>query len=397
MPSADSLRCQLQSARKSILFMETEHAKTLRGLHDEIKSLQKRCTDLTFQLTMKEDEAYSDDVRARIEMLELDAQNSSAEKVSLMQQLESKERLIFDTEQKAKSQEIAYKNDVKEKGHQLVTLAGELDQRATTIAYMSSQLHQAHSKIQFMQQQQLQLVKSSIPTVVSSSSQKEPATERPTASVLKPKPPPSRSLDSQQQAASSRLTSARQRRVHSGGATRAYVDLSDALTSEGNLRRHHSRRPLSSSSESQADPLRAATAVPDPAPFLEHRTSSGGVLERRRTSSRLRHKHATATPLQTVLPPIMRHNKALRPNDTGATAQNETGDVYEVEPGAAAALGDSPPFSEASKRVPHRHRRMKGAAPLTYNVPEMCTTTTAASVKQQQRHHSVKREGLHKT
>ena len=55
----------------------------------------------------------TDDVRARIEMLELDAQNSSAEKVSLMQQLESKERLIFDTEQKAKSQEIAYKNDVK--------------------------------------------------------------------------------------------------------------------------------------------------------------------------------------------------------------------------------------------------------------------------------------------
>ena len=41
--SVDALKSQLQSARKALLFMETEHAKTLHGLHDEIKSLQKRC------------------------------------------------------------------------------------------------------------------------------------------------------------------------------------------------------------------------------------------------------------------------------------------------------------------------------------------------------------------
>ena len=38
------LKTQLQSARNSLLFMETEHAKTLKGLHSEIQHLQKKCS-----------------------------------------------------------------------------------------------------------------------------------------------------------------------------------------------------------------------------------------------------------------------------------------------------------------------------------------------------------------
>ena len=44
----ETIKSQLQSARKNILFMETEHAKTLHGLHNEIKSLQSKCNGKFF-------------------------------------------------------------------------------------------------------------------------------------------------------------------------------------------------------------------------------------------------------------------------------------------------------------------------------------------------------------
>ena len=40
------LKNQLQSAKKSLVFLETQHAKTLNGLHDEINVLQKRCNGM---------------------------------------------------------------------------------------------------------------------------------------------------------------------------------------------------------------------------------------------------------------------------------------------------------------------------------------------------------------
>lgn len=46
----ETLKSQLQSARKNILFMETEHAKTLHGLHNEIKSLQSKCNGKFFDV-----------------------------------------------------------------------------------------------------------------------------------------------------------------------------------------------------------------------------------------------------------------------------------------------------------------------------------------------------------
>jgi len=48
--SVSQLEMQLQSARKSILFMETQHANTLRGLHQEIQQLQKKCSGKPFSL-----------------------------------------------------------------------------------------------------------------------------------------------------------------------------------------------------------------------------------------------------------------------------------------------------------------------------------------------------------
>ncbi|KPP64405.1 hypothetical protein Z043_117252, partial [Scleropages formosus] len=48
-----SLENQLQSAQKNLLFLQQDHANTLKGLHSEIRRLQQHCTDLTYELIVK--------------------------------------------------------------------------------------------------------------------------------------------------------------------------------------------------------------------------------------------------------------------------------------------------------------------------------------------------------
>ena len=55
---------QLDSARADCQFLASSHAETLRGLHDEISSLQRSNRQLQFQLTFESD---SDD---RVKQLE---------------------------------------------------------------------------------------------------------------------------------------------------------------------------------------------------------------------------------------------------------------------------------------------------------------------------------------
>jgi len=142
----ETLKSQLQSARKNILFMETEHAKTLHGLHNEIKSLQSKCNDLTLKLVLKEDESVID-YKKKIKNLQIEAARSADEKVSYIQNIEEKDKRILELEGKVKSLDFIHQKNLKAKMHQVTTLAGELDIRATTIAYLTTQLHHAHSKL----------------------------------------------------------------------------------------------------------------------------------------------------------------------------------------------------------------------------------------------------------
>lgn len=54
--AATNLENQLHSAQKNVLFLQREHASTLKGLHAEIRRLQQHCTDLTYELTLKSSE-----------------------------------------------------------------------------------------------------------------------------------------------------------------------------------------------------------------------------------------------------------------------------------------------------------------------------------------------------
>uniref|UniRef100_H2ZNC2 CCDC92/74 N-terminal domain-containing protein n=1 Tax=Ciona savignyi TaxID=51511 RepID=H2ZNC2_CIOSA len=154
-PFVETLKTQLQSSRKSILFMESEHAATLRGLHKEIQQLQKKCSGLTFELAMGNGINDSVPDKSREEQLERDVNKLMQEKIKLVQEVEQRDKQYVELEEHARAQERMYLNELKAKNHRITSLVNELDARSNTVAYVTTQLHQARSKLHSIQQQQL--------------------------------------------------------------------------------------------------------------------------------------------------------------------------------------------------------------------------------------------------
>ncbi|XP_014388833.1 PREDICTED: coiled-coil domain-containing protein 92 [Myotis brandtii] len=122
--AATNLENQLQSAQKNLLFLQREHAGTLKGLHAEIRrlhDLQRRCEDLEAQLRAKEQEHEE-----------------------LLRELEQRNAAIAVLETTVREREKRYLEELKLKSHKLNMLSGELEQRAGTIAYLTAQLHATH-------------------------------------------------------------------------------------------------------------------------------------------------------------------------------------------------------------------------------------------------------------
>ncbi|XP_077571118.1 coiled-coil domain-containing protein 92 isoform X1 [Stigmatopora nigra] len=154
MASANvSLENQLQSAQKNLLFLQQDHANTLKGLHAEIRRLQQQCTDLTYELTVRSsDNSDSGESRCRelqrkCEELEAELKKKEEENTELLRDLEQKNAMIFVLENTIKEREKKYLEELKMKSHKLAVLSGELEQRASTIAYLTSQLHATKKKL----------------------------------------------------------------------------------------------------------------------------------------------------------------------------------------------------------------------------------------------------------
>merc|ERR1712168_38459 len=77
---------QLDSARADCQFLASSHAETLRGLHDEISSLQRSNRQLQFQLTFQSD---SDD---RVKQLEATIDQSQLANTKCQSQLDEQRR-----------------------------------------------------------------------------------------------------------------------------------------------------------------------------------------------------------------------------------------------------------------------------------------------------------------
>lgn len=88
------------------------------------KELQRRCEELEAQLKVKEEE-----------------------NTELLRDLEQKNAMISVLENTIKEREKKYMEELKMKSHKLAVLSGELEQRASTIAYLTSQLHATKKKL----------------------------------------------------------------------------------------------------------------------------------------------------------------------------------------------------------------------------------------------------------
>lgn len=151
--AATNLENQLHSAQKNLLFLQREHASTLKGLHAEIRRLQQHCTDLTYELTLKSFELTGDgssrttELKRRCEELEAQLKAKEEENRKLLQELEQKNAAIAVLENTVREREKKYLEELKVKSHKLSMLSGELEQRASTVAYLTSQLHAAKKKL----------------------------------------------------------------------------------------------------------------------------------------------------------------------------------------------------------------------------------------------------------
>ncbi|XP_074061514.1 coiled-coil domain-containing protein 92 isoform X2 [Macrotis lagotis] len=151
--AASNLENQLHSAQKNLLFLQREHANTLKGLHAEIRRLQQHCTDLTYELTLKNSDQTGEagprggELKRRCEALEAELRDKEAEKQALLRELEQKEALVAVLEATVKERERKYLEELKLKSHKLSVLSAELEQRAATIAYLTAQLHAAKKKL----------------------------------------------------------------------------------------------------------------------------------------------------------------------------------------------------------------------------------------------------------
>jgi len=388
--SVDALKSQLQSARKAMLFMETEHAKTLHGLHSEIKSLQKKCNELAFQIVVQEDEAYIAEAKTSIETLIEDAASSAEEKVALIQQLEEKDKRILDLEHNYKTREMSYMNEIKAKNYKVTSLTKELDLRATTIAYLTTQLHQAHSKLQIIKenektlQPQTNSQEPAIPAYEPTISPDRPATGR----HLTPTPPT-------EGRKSSRRIIHRDEKSRSGEIKRVQSINGSLLSEGGNI------RPLSSSSDSPRDSLSPRTtsltrvkvtsafgnitpSIPDPTPFLMSSKKRSVVnvkkyVEIQPSTSRKHNVYNRSSSSRTVLPPISKQTSDVDDWDLCSKRSSET-DLLDrgkdVENAARMFRGSRP-------------RKIKSTSTTVYDVPiaDVCTPPEASKAKR----------GVHKT
>ncbi|XP_032803233.2 coiled-coil domain-containing protein 92 isoform X2 [Petromyzon marinus] len=140
------LEMQVQSARRNLLFLQQEHAATLQGLHTEIRSLQQRCTDLTFQLAKVKSE-NKPDLQQRHQELEAKLRAQEQENRSLSDQLEQTTAHLLALKAGASERERRYLEQLRAKSHKLSALSRELEQKGSTIAYLTSQLHAAKRQI----------------------------------------------------------------------------------------------------------------------------------------------------------------------------------------------------------------------------------------------------------
>ncbi|BFZ04607.1 hypothetical protein BsWGS_07646 [Bradybaena similaris] len=126
----------------AILFMQKEHAQTLKDLHEEILRLQKQCSDLTFQLTMRdvlmEKPDAADD---KMEELHKSLEKSTMIIDTLERELDHRNKHIHQLEGEVQSLKKRTLDENRKHVQTMNALYAELKSKSNQISYLTSELH----------------------------------------------------------------------------------------------------------------------------------------------------------------------------------------------------------------------------------------------------------------
>ncbi|XP_029302902.1 coiled-coil domain-containing protein 92 [Cottoperca gobio] len=161
MGDKSSLSEQIGSVERSVVFLRQEHLTLLHGLHREILSLQKRCSELTSDLEVKPPGRNQIELQEEEELLEnrcWDVESRLAEREctlgELRQELSLKGALVGALRANLKEKERHFLEELKHRSHCSTILNTELQKQTEAAAYLSFQLHAARQKLHHQRMQQ---------------------------------------------------------------------------------------------------------------------------------------------------------------------------------------------------------------------------------------------------
>ncbi|KAI4874116.1 hypothetical protein NFI96_028161 [Prochilodus magdalenae] len=166
-----ALARQVESVERSIVFLRQEQLTLLHGLHLEILSLQKRCTELTHELNVKppgkseaEVQEEEEQLEARCRDVEGRLQEQQQSQCELRTELTHKGVLVGALRASLKEKERRFLEELKRRSHRSTALNTELQKQTEAAAYLSFQLHAAKQKLQ--QQRRKQAAMDKLPASV---------------------------------------------------------------------------------------------------------------------------------------------------------------------------------------------------------------------------------------
>ncbi|XP_069545877.1 coiled-coil domain-containing 92B [Brachyistius frenatus] len=163
MGDESSLSRQIESVERSVGFLRQEHLTLLHGLHLEILSLQKRCSELTSELEVKPPGRSQIELQEEEEFLEArcqEVENRLADQEctlgELRKELSHKGVLVGALRANLKQKERHFLEELKRRSHCSTILNTELQKQTEAAAYLSFQLHAARQKLHHQRMQQRQ-------------------------------------------------------------------------------------------------------------------------------------------------------------------------------------------------------------------------------------------------
>ncbi|XP_054460536.1 coiled-coil domain-containing protein 92 [Anoplopoma fimbria] len=161
MADESSLSQQIGSVERSVVFLRQEHLTLLHGLHLEILSLQKRCSELTSDLKVKPPGRSQIELQEEEELLEArcwDVESRLAEQEctlgEIRTELSCKGSLVGALRANLKEKERHFLEELKRRSHCSTILNTELQKQTEAAAYLSFQLHAARQKLHHQRMQQ---------------------------------------------------------------------------------------------------------------------------------------------------------------------------------------------------------------------------------------------------